>query len=397
MNIALATDYIAAYKADFQRINKFEYYKWQAIKCFQDHWDIDAEDFSEMLERSLSISKNLLGSGNYFPKRMIIAYAVREPATIRNLFIMLFDEEVDLYERLKKFKIGAKEINAKYFSGRNPFQDIRAMIVYLSLRYPDRYFLYKYQMYKTLATKLQLPYSPKQGKVEELGSYLEICKIIRHEISKDQELVALHRKRLGTDCYADENLNVLTQDVIFAIDKHLGNIERSLLYGLGKFDEDDTENRSSSPRGKDTFKGKKTNHLENEKEKKRIGNLGELWVLKYEENRLRNLDLAYRIKDMRQISQLDGDGTGYDILSFDRNGHLYIEVKTTTLHCNTPFVVTRTELERSNLEKDRYRLYRLYNFDEHTNQADLLVLKGSLEGLCTEPERYSIKLNEVAE
>lgn len=30
-----------------------EKYKWEAVKCFQDNWDVKAEDFADMLSRSL--------------------------------------------------------------------------------------------------------------------------------------------------------------------------------------------------------------------------------------------------------------------------------------------------------------------------------------------------------
>ncbi len=29
-----------------------EKYKWEAVKCFKDNWDVNAVDFSEMLSRS---------------------------------------------------------------------------------------------------------------------------------------------------------------------------------------------------------------------------------------------------------------------------------------------------------------------------------------------------------
>ena len=46
---------IHSYKKDFiakQWPN--EKYKWEAIQCFQDHWDLGADDFAAMLEHSLS-------------------------------------------------------------------------------------------------------------------------------------------------------------------------------------------------------------------------------------------------------------------------------------------------------------------------------------------------------
>ncbi len=41
------------YKKDFDSEWQDEKYKWQAVKCFQDNWDIDAGDFVAMLAKSL--------------------------------------------------------------------------------------------------------------------------------------------------------------------------------------------------------------------------------------------------------------------------------------------------------------------------------------------------------
>lgn len=43
-------------------VNRQEKFKWQAVKCFQDNWDIDAEDFADMLKRSLDKTGSFLAS-----------------------------------------------------------------------------------------------------------------------------------------------------------------------------------------------------------------------------------------------------------------------------------------------------------------------------------------------
>ncbi len=50
------------YKKDFDSEWEDEKYKWQAVKCFQDNWDIDAGDFASMLAKSLEKTANLLTS-----------------------------------------------------------------------------------------------------------------------------------------------------------------------------------------------------------------------------------------------------------------------------------------------------------------------------------------------
>ena len=54
---------IEAYKADFSEYFDEESYKWEAVKCFQDNWNIDySTDFADMLKKSLAKTDNLLNT-----------------------------------------------------------------------------------------------------------------------------------------------------------------------------------------------------------------------------------------------------------------------------------------------------------------------------------------------
>ena len=49
--------YIEAYKDDLHDIWEEEKYKWEAVKHFQIHWDIDDPDFEEVIELTIPNSK----------------------------------------------------------------------------------------------------------------------------------------------------------------------------------------------------------------------------------------------------------------------------------------------------------------------------------------------------
>ena len=94
-------DALVQYKRDFLDFQwKNEQYKWEAIPCFQKNWDINAADFAGMLTRSLAKTRNLLGSMNNFPRRMLKEFADAEPEMVRAMFIALFDESRDVVERI---------------------------------------------------------------------------------------------------------------------------------------------------------------------------------------------------------------------------------------------------------------------------------------------------------
>jgi hypothetical protein len=121
--------------------------------------------------------------------------------------------------------------------------------------------------------------------------------------------------------------------------------------------------------------------------------LGELWALKYEKEKFRESGQYNLIDKIKHTAKDEGDGTGYDIQSFDGNGQkIYIEVKTTKGGKNSTFYITRTELERSKIEKENFYLYRLYNYNEDNDTADILIIKGDLTTLCEFPTAYKINL-----
>lgn len=95
-----------------------------------------------------------------------------------------------------------------------------------------------------------------------------------------------------------------------------------------------------------------------------LGRAGEDFVVDLECRRLHAAGRPDLERRVRHVSAVDGDGAGYDILSFDaRNGsEALIEVKTTCGGKGTPFFLTRNEEEVSRERASEYRLYRVFEF-----------------------------------
>ena len=71
-------------------------------------------------------------------------------------------------------------------------------------------------------------------------------------------------------------------------------------------------------------------------------------------------DLAAKI---RWIAAEDGDGVGYDILSFDPHGReRLLEVKTTNGSARTPFFLTRNECSLATERPADWCIYRVHLF-----------------------------------
>lgn len=94
-----------------------------------------------------------------------------------------------------------------------------------------------------------------------------------------------------------------------------------------------------------------------------LGTAGEEMIYHFERHRLRSMSRADLADRVRWIARDEGDGAGFDILSFNRSGQeRFLEVKTTTGPSTTPFYLTENERRVADEETDRYRLVRLYEF-----------------------------------
>lgn len=213
---------IADYKRDFTEFQwKNERYKWEAIQCFQRNWNINAVNFPDMLKRSLDKTYNLLASMSNYAKAMIIGFAEAAPEEVRGAFIALYDESRDVVERIQAFKAQAEEMLEKYGDGaRQHFQTENAITVYLWLRYPDTYGIYKYGEIKPAAKLLVADYVFKKGAyAANIRNWLHFCNEIRDELLEDTELIELMKSHLTESCWPDSELRTLTMDVVFYISR----------------------------------------------------------------------------------------------------------------------------------------------------------------------------------
>ena len=217
---ALLQKVLEQYKRDFVLTQwEDEKYKWEAVKCFQDNWDVEADDFADMLTKSLSKTYNLLASANNFPAKMITEFAQTASEEVRSMFIVLFDERKDVYGRIETFKMRSSMLLEQHSDGnRQHYQYENAITTYLWLRYPDKYYIYKYSEVKAVADVLKSGYYFKKGAYADnirhfYRLYDEICQAIKG----DTELVRLLKGKLTDSCYPDPELRTLTLDVSFYI------------------------------------------------------------------------------------------------------------------------------------------------------------------------------------
>lgn len=150
--------------------------------------------------------------------------------------------------------------------------------------------------------------------------------------------------------------------------------------------------RADSPR-----ESQRDDFVEQQKQRKRIGNRGEAIVLSMEHKRLQDAgrpDLAEKIQHTSDKS----DGDGYDILSFEiDDSSRHIEVKATSAgNLERGFYISANELEKAKA-LDNYYIY--FVFSAMTKNPKILPIKEpDLHGVDynMEPVSYHVTLNSQA-
>lgn len=148
------------------------------------------------------------------------------------------------------------------------------------------------------------------------------------------------------------------------------------------------------PIGKRARLPRKLDFAAREELNRTLGHSGESWTVGFERTRLSDEGRPDLVSKIDWISDRLGDGTGYDILSFEVSEVArFIEVKTTNGGSLTPFVVTRNELEFSEEMEDAFCLYRVFDF---ASTPKLFILRGPLSSnLELEAMDYRARLKAI--
>lgn len=120
---------------------------------------------------------------------------------------------------------------------------------------------------------------------------------------------------------------------------------------------------------------------------RKLGEAGEALLFEAEQNRLSEEGRDDLSAKVRWVAREDGDGAGYDILSFTRSGApRWLEVKTTNGPQSTPFFLTANEHRVAEANRDAFRLVRLFDF---SRQPSAFRLKPPLtDHVRLEPSVY---------
>lgn len=213
---------IVAYKKYFPSHWKDEMYKWEAVQHFQKYWDVNAQNFLDMFMEATDKTYNLLANMNNYPRGMIKSFSTVDPEAVRSMFIQLFDESKELSERIDHFMSSAEELRVKYDDGtwKQHYQTANAISTYLWLKYPDKYYIYKYSEVRAVARKIDSDFVPKKGSsAANIENSFKLYNEIREILADDRELDKMFKSVLNESCYPDPRKITMTLDLGFFVNR----------------------------------------------------------------------------------------------------------------------------------------------------------------------------------
>ena len=191
-----------------------EAYKYLAINTFQQNWNLEADDFYQMFRASFGKVSNLLYQNSW---GFIEKSARLFPEEVRDMFRNLYDESVEITERIKTFQTESEkllpkvreELNRKNINAQ---QDERTISVYLAFRFPEKYMLYKYAYYKNFCKELNI--KPKKTG-ECFLHFQELANQIIREDLLDENFIKTYRKFYQKPEWDDQYLMI--QNVLYVV------------------------------------------------------------------------------------------------------------------------------------------------------------------------------------
>lgn len=123
-------------------------------------------------------------------------------------------------------------------------------------------------------------------------------------------------------------------------------------------------------------KGTNIDYDKIQKQKNRIGALGEEIVFGF----LKNIAEKNNFKQPIHVSKEKGDGLGYDILFFnEKEEEIHIEVKATSSKYSDGFEMTQNEIRASEDKNYQYKIYRIYELNLKNKECKLKIYDGPVD------------------
>jgi len=213
---------------------KDERYKFEFVDNFQRHFDLEVSNLKEMIEKAIGV-ENLVSGGNYYPRKMLITFADQYPNETREALKYLFDEKIDVKERLVRARAQFEEIKLTVLtnnpSAKNSYMDLRFLTLLLSSKTPIKYYPIKTTEFKNV---FKIIYDAFNSNIKEAGRdygkqyevYSRCADLICNRIKEIDLINELRLKFTEGLDFKDSEYKWMTQDVIYVGSKIITSGEK---------------------------------------------------------------------------------------------------------------------------------------------------------------------------
>lgn len=161
----------------------------------------------------------------------------KRPETLRKAFAHLFDESVNLSQRVNDFSGEIKRVFHEIYPNKIAvhFQNELTISTYLAYHNSLLYAFYKYSFYERYCQLKGKEIKPTGQRYTHYLSLLD--DFIADYINEDSELLDLKNQFLTPDCFSDKNNKILAQDILQStlgslkrVDRHIGGWRPRILH-----------------------------------------------------------------------------------------------------------------------------------------------------------------------
>lgn len=196
---------LSAYKKVLVSSEAFPNYIFRScVPTWKEHYSDEKLDMSASLDLALSspISRRLWEGEKYSIKSSLLKMAKGNPEFFWSVMKDLLNEDKMLIMRVNRYIHHCDEIQMALNRGKplkdSHHQDYYAAMLYLSLQYPERYCLYRYEDFASLCSYIEVQDLPIDGDLER---YYKIVNAVYNIAMKDQELMERYYQKLPDQFY----------------------------------------------------------------------------------------------------------------------------------------------------------------------------------------------------
>lgn len=175
--------------------------------------------FGTRIAYSLKMTENLLVAPNYFAGGMIRILSAERPDIMEGLLSTLYDENLPFKDRIIDYMKETEDLmwnmadsGFSDWKGRTnlqTYQDVHAISVYMAMRYPDKYYIYKTSVFKDFAGIVGYNIENKSH-IDKYLEFNKLCDTVKEVIRQETTFLTVYNNWLKEKGYDDNNYCLLT-------------------------------------------------------------------------------------------------------------------------------------------------------------------------------------------